>query len=145
MLVRKTSRITVLAKKKNTINVTVSMPEWLWMRVCELLTMIKHKRRYRNVVTGDRSESHLVKQHRHGKTTACSLCAAHEKWSHQAEAKSSTSEAQVCRWATPFCDFGTMQFVAWADSVLRFSLPVQGFLSEVGALTCSKLRTGHRK
>ena len=38
---------------------------------------------------------------RHGKTTACSLCAAHEKWSHQAEGQEQPPEPQVCRWATP--------------------------------------------
>ena len=38
---------------------------------------------------------------RHGKTTACSLCAAHEKCSHQAEGQEQPSEPQVRRWATP--------------------------------------------
>ena len=38
---------------------------------------------------------------RHGKTVACSLCAAHETCSHQAEGQEQLPEPQVCRWATP--------------------------------------------
>ena len=80
------------------------------------------------------------------KTTACSLCAAHEKCSHHAEGQEQHPEPQVCRWATPFCDFDSMQFFFFVGQLSSaFQLACAGFCSAVGALICSKLRTGHRK
>ena len=122
MLVRKPHESLFSQKKKNTINVTVSMPEWLWKRVCELLTMIKHKRRYRNVVTGDRSESHLVKQHGMEKQRLA-VCARHTKNGRtKPRAKSSPRNHK--------CVAGPLHLTIWwwATSVLRFSCPVQGFV-----------------
>ena len=55
-----------------------------------------------------------------------SVCSTRNNFTKRGER--GPSEAQVCRWATPFLRVGTTQFVAWADSVLRFSLPVQGFV-----------------
>ena len=85
------------------------------------LTMIKHKRRYRNVVTGNRSESHAVKQHGMEKQRLA-VCARHTKngrtkW----RAKSSTRNHK--------CVAGPLHLTIWwwATSVLRFGWPVQGF------------------
>ena len=85
------------------------------------LTMIKHKRRYRNVVTGNRSESRVVKQHDMEKQRLA-VCARHPKNARTKwRAKSSTRNHK--------CVAGPLHLTIWwwATSVLRFSWPVQGF------------------
>ena len=87
------------------------------------LTMIKHKRRNRNVVTGNRSESRVVKQHDVEKQRLA-VCARHAKNARTKwRAKSSTGTTSV----------------SLGHCTLRFGGgPPQ-------TLMCSKLRTSHRK
>ena len=70
------------------------------------------------------------------KTTACSLCAAHEKCSHHAEGQEQLPEPQVCRWATPPHDLVVGRLSS------AFQLAIAGFF--VRSRSTDMLQASHR-
>ena len=127
-----TSRITVLAKKKHDqsdcVDARMALEAGLFAHDDQTQKKVP-KCCHREQVREPRS-----KAARHAKTTACSLCAAREKCSHQMEGQEQPPEPQACRWATP-----PYNLVGRLSSA--FSWPVQVFFS---SRSTDVLQTSHR-